>query len=158
MWRLSEIISIIALVLNICIVFVVRCLTTKSENKRFLKSFLIQEIKSLKEEYHNFIQDFINQKIKPKEVFLLLKLNNIKITAIKSILENQKYRLDTFKHNMDDYHINLRQTIGEIPEFLENYKENEPFILNPESTNKILTFLQKHNQIFNDYILLVNKH
>ena len=132
----------------------VQKLQQKSESKRFSKSHLIDEIKKLRDDYNRFINEFLNGKLKPKYIFVYLKLKNIENQEIIRILRAKKYKLEN--NRFESYHTELIKTIDKTIELSENYKANK--VIEPGSVykNKILRFKQKNNTIFNDFILIVN--
>lgn len=155
--ELRDIVAVVSITVNVILVFVAKKIQTKVENKRFLKSFLIEEIKSLKREYEDLLNSFCGKGIKPQEVQPLLKVKNIKVQHVTDLLK-EKYKTHKFSIdlNLKDYHVGLREILTETEEFLENYKADMYFPLSSNSMNAIVKFRQEKESVFNKLILFIN--
>lgn len=151
--ELRDIVASVSITVNVILVFVAKKIQTKVENKRFLKSFLIEEIKALKKEYEDLLNSFCGKGIKPKQVQILLKLKNIKVLDVMDLLKKKKYRIPI---SLEHYHRELREILIETPEVVENYKADTYFALSSNSMNAIVKFRQEKESVFNKLILFVN--
>jgi hypothetical protein len=134
-------------------IWIVRTVQNKLTNKRFLKDHLIEEVKGIRSEFRQFFQSLSNGKIRPKKVAPWLKLMNIKIRDVMSIV-NSEYGLSSKK--LEPYQVDLRALVMEFPEFEANFQRNTLIKLNEESQTRLIHFQQNHSHLFNDLIIEIN--
>jgi len=150
----GDYINILAIVINsILAIWIVRNLQKNLTNKRFLKDHLIQEIKDLRIEYKNFLNDLNSGYIKPKKVAPWFKLMNIKVQDTMEIVSD-KYKIE--KSYLSNYQIELRDLVTELDEFNSNYKENKQLKLESQSLRELIKFQQENNSKFNEIIIKIN--
>lgn len=150
----GDIISIVSLVVNSCLaIWVVKNLQKNLANRRYLKNHIISEIKDLKSDYRNFLNELHLGKIKPKKIAPWLKLINIKVQDVMEIVSD-KYKID--ENTLRNYQVELRKVITEFDEFILNYKENKCFKLKDKSIQELIKFQQNNSSKFNSLIIKIN--
>lgn len=151
---ISDYIEIASIVINVIFgVWVIITIQKNLNNRRILKDHFIAEIKDIRNEYRDFLVSLSSNRIKPKQVAPWFKLMNIKVTNLVGILNN-KYNLDN--KVLYPYQVELRETVTEFEEYINNFKTNTEIKLNDESMGKIINFQQTNNGIFNKIIIHIN--
>ncbi len=149
------IISVVGLIINsILAIWIVKILQNNLANKRYLKDYLIEEIKDIRLEYRRFLNDLNSGKLKPKNILPWFKLMNIKVQDIMEII-SKKYKID--KDSLKSYQIELRELVTEFKEFNSNYKENKFVKLNDSTLKELIRFQQENNSVFNSIIMKINE-
>jgi len=151
----SEIISLISLVVNFSLtIWIVRTLQKNLANKRYLKDYLIAEIKDLKAEYGKFLSELYSGKSKPKRITPWFKLMNIKVQDTMEIV-SKKYKID--KGILKNYQIELRNFVTDLEEFESNYKKDNYIQLSSKSQGELIQFQQDNNSKFSSLIIKINE-
>ena len=152
---ISDIINLLSIVVNsILAIWIVRTLQNNLANKRYLKDYIITEIKDLRLEYKNFINELHSGKLKPKKIVPWFKLMNIRVQDTMEIVSG-KYKID--KDILKNYQLQLKKIVTEFEEFNSNYKENNCFELTEKSLREIVKFQQENNSKFNYIIIKINE-
>ena len=152
---ISDIINITSTVVNsILAIWIVRTLQNNLANKRYLKDYIITEIKDLRLEYKNFLNELHSGKLKPKKIVPWFKLMSIRLQDTMEIVSG-KYEID--KGILKNYQLKLKKIVTEFEEFNSNYKENKCFELTEKSLKEIVKFQQENNYKFNYVILKINE-
>lgn len=151
---LSDWISIFSVIINsLLAIWIISTVQNKLTNKRVLKDHLINELKDIRIEYRSFLNQLYSNKLRPKQITPWFKLMNIKINDLISLIEN-KHKIDN--KILNPYQIELRDLITELKEFIKCYKNNDLITLKEKSQNKVISFQQKNNHLFNDLIVKIN--
>ena len=151
----SDIISLISLIVNIFLtIWIVKTLQKNLANKRYLKDYLITEIKDLKAEYGKFLSELYSGKSKPKRITPWFKLMNIKVRDTMEIVP-KKYKID--KEILKNYQIELRNFVTDLEEFKSSYKDNEMVVLKEESMVELMKFHRNNNSKFSSLIIKINE-
>jgi len=123
-------------------------------NKRYLKDYLIAEIKDLKAEYGKFLSELYSGKSKPKRITPWFKLMNIKVQDTMEIV-SKKYKID--KGILKNYQIELRNFVTDLEEFESNYKKDNYIQLSSKSQGELIQFQQDNNSKFSSLIIKINE-
>jgi len=151
----SDIISLISLIVNIFLtIWIVKTLQKNLANKRYLKDYLITEIKDLKAEYGKFLSELYSGKSKPKRITPWFKLMNIKVRDTMEIVP-KKYKID--KEILKNYQIELRNFVTDLEEFKSSYKDNEMVVLKEGSMVELMKFHRNNNSKFSSLIIKINE-
>lgn len=150
----ENIINTIGIFVNIGLtVWIVRVVQKKLTNDRSLKDYLIQEVKTYKDDYRIFLSELCSDRLNPKNIMPWLKLMNINITSCMEILSKE---YDIQKDLLAPYENGLRELIDENEDFIRNFN-NQVLQISPETQTEITRFQQLHSKKFNEVILLINK-
>lgn len=152
--NVSNWIDITSIIVNGGLAFwIAKTLQNSMNNKRVLKDHFISEVKILKEEYFNLIDNISSNKCKPKELNSQFKTLNIKTNSLMLFL-NKRYKIDT--RFLTAYQIDLKKMVTEFDEYIYNFRENDDLILESDSLQKIIKFRQQNFGTFNSLIISIN--
>ena len=151
----SDIISIVGLVINTVLsIWIVKTLQNNLANKRYLKDFLIAEVKELRADYRKFLDELHLGKLKPRKIIPWFKLMNIKVQDTMAIVSS-KYKID--KDTLKNYQVELRNLVTEFEEFIANHKENKDVKLGDNSLEDLIKFKQNNDSKFISLIVRINE-
>jgi hypothetical protein len=150
----SNWISILGIVVNSCLaIWIVRTIQNRLTNKRILKNHFINEIKEIRNEYSNCLNNLYSSKTHPKTVSPWFKLMNIKINNLMYIL-NKKYKIDP--KSLMPYQYDLQELVTNNEDFISQFKADKAVLFSDNSKVQFIRFQQDNNQIFNDIIIKIN--
>lgn len=150
----SDWIHILGIAVNSALAFwIVRTIQTKLTNRRVLKDHFISEIKEIRNDYRNCMNNLYSNNTSAKKVIPWFKLMNIKIEDLM-ICINDKYKID--KKLLSPYQNELRDLITENVDFINQFKSGKPIEFSDLSRNSFIKFQQEHNQLFNHLIIKIN--
>jgi len=150
----SDWIHLIGILINSGLaIWIVRTIQNKLTNRRVLKDHFISEIKEIRNEYRNYMNNLCSNNIYPKRAIPWFKLMNIKIEDLMSCI-NDKYNID--KKSLLPYQNELRELITENVDFIQQFKSGKLVVFSEQSLNSFIKFQQENNQLFNHLIIKVN--
>jgi len=132
--------------------WIVRTIQNKLTNKRVLKDHFITEIKDIRSEYKNCLNNLYSNSTHPHRIIPWFKLMNIKVDDLMTLI-NTKYKID--KSKLKPYQIELRDLITNNHDFMAQYN-SEKVIFSESSRSQLIKFQQSHNQLFNEIIIAIN--
>jgi hypothetical protein len=151
---LADWISLIGIIINSILAYwIVRTIQNKLTNKRVLKDHFISEIKEIRGEYKEFLNNLYSSKIHSGKVIPWFKLMNIKVDNILD-LAVRRYRLDN--KALNPYQNQLRDLITDNVDFINQFGLDVPLNLSQDSKNQLIRFQQQHNHLFNEIIIKIN--
>jgi hypothetical protein len=151
--KVADWISIVGIVVNSVLAWwIVRTIQNRLTNKRVLKDHFIGEIKEVRAEYKNFLNNLYANKAAVSSVIPWFKLMNIKVADLMELI-NKKYLVE--KSKLNPYQTTLRELITENEDFIKYFKE-EVVEFSENSKQQIIIFQQTHNHLFNEIIMLIN--
>jgi hypothetical protein len=154
-FRLSEIISIVDILINIILVlFIAHFIQRNQTNSRTLKDYFIKEVDKIHEEISNYL-DSLEGNLQPKSVnkwftSRAAKINNI-INAI-----NSKYGINSMELVSDL--ICLQGIIESDVNFTRNFRMNSTTRLTNASLDEIQIYRSQKVKIFHEIITKINDH
>ena len=150
----SDIISIIGIIVNsILALWIVFTIQKNIDNKRVLKDFLISEVRSLKTDYSNLLNNLQKGVLRPRRVNATFKLLNIKT---QNIMEITSTKCKINEGYLKPYQTELRTLITELDEYVSSFKNDDLIDLKAESMNKLIVFQQANSKFFNNLIVEIN--
>ncbi|OFX31046.1 MAG: hypothetical protein A2X08_18270 [Bacteroidetes bacterium GWA2_32_17] len=148
-------IALVGIAVNAILAFwIVRTIQNKLTNKRVLKDHFINEVKEIRNDYKNCLNNLYLNQTNAKIVIPWFKLINIKIDDLM-ILISQKYKKIDQKA-LNPYQNELRELITENEDFIKQYESGKQVNFSEISRNQFIKFQQKHNHLFNDIIIKIN--
>ena len=153
MFDIGNYIDVIAIIANVLLtIWIVLVIQDRSNNKRILKDYYINEIKELKNDYKVYLTNLYLCKVSPKNIIPWFKLMNIKVTDIMDEI-NCIYKID--KNTLNPYQNELRDLLTDNEDF-NNQFNDEKLNLSTTSKNSLIKFQQEKNKLFNQIILKIN--
>lgn len=150
----SDYVEIFGVIINSILAYwIVRTIQTNLTNKRVLKDHFINEIKDIRNEYKNCLNNLYSNKTHPKIVIPWFKLMNIRVTDTMKLI-NHKYQIELTKLN--PYQITLQELITNNEDFMNQFRNDKPIEFSDISKIQLIKFQQENNQIFNEIIIAVN--
>lgn len=149
----SNWIDLIGIIVNAGLAYwIVKTIQNKLTNKRVLKDHFINEIKDIRNDFKNCLNNLYSNKTNPHRIIPWFKLMNIRVNDLMTLM-NDKYKIDEKK--LDPYQNELRELITNNNDFINHYKKDK-VIFSEESRIQFIKFQQTHNQIFNEIIIEIN--
>lgn len=151
---LSNWIEVSAIVVNALVAWwIVRTIQNRLTNNRVLKDHFIEEVKDIRNEYRNFLNNLYADKTEIRTIIPWFKLMNIKVSDLMTII-HQKYNID--KQKLFPYQNDLRELITESEDFNMQFKDGRNIVFSEESKTKIIEFQNTYNHLFNELIIDIN--
>ena len=151
---LSNWIEVSAIVVNALVAWwIVRTIQNRLTNNRVLKDHFIEEVKDIRNEYRNFLNNLYADKTEIRTIIPWFKLMNIKVSDLMTII-HQKYNID--KQKLFPYQNDLRELITESEDFNMQFKDGPIIVFSEESKTKIIEFQNTYNHLFNELIIDIN--
>ena len=151
--KISDWIAIGGIAVNaILAVVVIITVQNKFTNRRVLKDHFIDEVKEIRNEYNEFLTELRSNTMHPHKIIPWFKIANLKVNDLMKILK-KKYKID--QNYLKAYQIDLNTQISNNIDFMAHYTHGQVIFSTP-SKNQIIRFQQKHNQLFNELIVLIN--
>ncbi len=132
--------------------WIVRTIQNKLTNKRVLKDHFISEMKDIRTEYKNCLNNLYSNNTNPQRIIPWFKLMNIRVNDLM-ILINQKYKIDIKK--LEPYQNELRELITNNNDFINQFR-NDKVVFSEASRSELIKFQQTHNKLFNEIIIAIN--
>jgi len=152
--EVSDWITIFSILINALLAYwIVNTIQNKMTNKRVLKDHFINEIKGIREEYKNYLNQLYVNQADPRKVIPWFKLINIKIDDLMTLI-NKKYKID--KKILDSYQNELRELITNNEDFNKQFKKDKLITFSEKSRNQFVMFQQTNNHLFNEIIIYIN--
>lgn len=150
----SDWVEIFGIIVNAGLAFwIVRTIQNKLTNKRVLKDHFINEMKEIRSEYKNCLNNLYSDQTMPKRVIPWFKLMNVKVNDIL-LVANQKYKID--KTKLIAYQRELQELITNNEEFIIQFKTAKTVVFSEHSKATFIKFQQDNNHLFNDIIIAIN--
>ena len=150
----SNWISIAGIFINACLAgWIVLTIQSKLANRRVLKDHLIEELKEIRMEFRNCLNNIYSNKTPPKNVLPWFKLINIKIEDLTAII-NMKYKIN--KDILRPYQNELRDLITESEDFEKQYEGSGLYAPSVSTKTALMKFQQRNSHLFNDVIIKIN--
>jgi len=151
---LSDWIEIAAIVVNALVAWwIVRTIQNRLTNNRVLKDHFIEEIKDIRNEYRNFLNNIYASKTEIRTIIPWFKLMNIRVSDLMTLVQ-QKYNID--KQILSPYQIDLRELVTESDEFNLQFREGNNINFSESTKTKLIEFQNTHNHLFNELIININ--
>jgi hypothetical protein len=150
----SDFVEIFGVMVNSLLAYwIVRTIQTNLTNKRVLKDHFINEIKDIRNEYKNCLNNLYSNRTHPKLVIPWFKLMNIRVGDTMNLINN-KYNIETTKLN--PYQITLQELVTNNEDFMNQFKNDSPVEFSENSKIQLIKFQQENSQLFNEIIIAVN--
>jgi hypothetical protein len=151
----ADVISIIDIVVSIILaVVIVIVIQRKAENQRYFKDHLIQEIKDLRDDYRE-LYGKLEKGVKPQEIASWFKLTNTKAHDLLNLVQTLNKNIP--KNYLKPFQRELHLIISESKEYVDNYYNNEEFMISYKTSVILQRFRQKHDGKFNLLIKAINQ-
>ncbi len=132
--------------------WIVRTIQNKLTNKRVLKDHFISEMKDIRAEYKNCLNNLYSNNTNPQRIIPWFKLMNIRVNDLMTLI-NQKYKIDIKK--LEPYQNELRELVTNNDDFINQFKK-EKITFSETSRSELIKFQQTHNKLFNEIIIAIN--
>ena len=151
----SDWISIFGIIANGIIAWwIVLEIQKNVNNRRILKDHFINEIKEIRNDYVLKLKEIYYDKCEPQKLFYWFKSMDIKVNDLMEFI-NEKYK-KIEKNKLIPYTRDLKKLISDDEDFIKLYKKNKITDFSIILKNKINSFQQENNRIFNDVIISIN--
>lgn len=152
-FNIANWIDLIGIIVNAGLAYwVVRTIQNKLTNKRVLKDHFINEIKDIRTEYKNCLNNLYSNKSHPQRIIPWFKLMNIRVSDLLMLI-NQKYKINL--KTLDPYQNELRELVTNNQDFIHQFKKDK-ITFSETSRSELLKFQQTHNKLFNEIIIDIN--
>ena len=150
---MSNWIDLIGIIVNAGLAYwIVRTIQNKLTNKRVLKDHFINEIKDIRIEYKNCLNNLYSNNTHPQRIIPWFKLMNIRVSDLMALI-NQKYKIDLKK--LEPYQNELRELVTNNIDFINQFKKDK-ITFSEASRSALIKFQQSHNKLFNEIIIDIN--
>lgn len=147
-------IEIFAIVVNALVAWwIVRTIQNRLTNNRVLKDHFIEEIKDIRNEYRNFLNNLYAAKTEIRTIIPWFKLMNIRVSDLMTLI-HQKYSID--QQTLSPYQNDLRELVTESDEFNMQFREGGNIIFSESTKTKLIEFQNTYNHLFNELIININ--
>lgn len=150
----SNYIDLLGISVNAVLAFwIIKTIQNKLTNKRVLKDHFISEIKDIRLDFLNCIDNLHSNKTHPKILLPWFKFMNIRVNDLMIIL-NEKYEIQL--DHLLPYQQDLQELITNNEEFINQFKMDLPIQFSEISKIQFLRFQQENNKLFNNLIIKIN--
>lgn len=152
--NVSDWINVAAILINTAVaIWIVKTIQNRLTNNRVLKDHFIDEIKDIRSEYRNFLNNIYADKTEIRTIIPWFKLMNIKISDLLTLV-HVKYGID--KRFLSPYQNDLRELITESEDFINQYKSGKFINCSESLKQEMIKFQSENNHLFNELIIGIN--
>jgi len=153
-FQASNWIDVLGIIVNsILALWIVRTIQNKLTNRRVLKDHFINEIKDIRGDYKNCLNNLYSGQTVARRVIPWFKLMYIRVDDLMNLI-SEKYKIDT--KALSPYQNELRELITENEDFIKYYDSDKPIVFSENSRSQLIKFQQAHNHLFNDIVIKIN--
>lgn len=154
--EIADIISIIGIIANIVLVYwLTTTIQDRINNSRILKDFFIDEIRSLKNDFEEFVSGLLNDDFLPKNINSDFNNFNLKFSNLIKHL-NPKYTISDNYFNNFSY--DLHAIVENDTNYLNSFNDNDKFQFTTETKTAIENYKLENLVIFYNLIVKINDY